>query len=369
MIGIGTPCQVGSLLVTNRLLRSATMEYMADTDGRVTDDLLKLYYNIAWGGAGLIITGCASIEDRGRSWEHQLGIWDDSFVEGLSALSGIMHTHREGCKCAVQISHQGSAGPGYSYGAASGAESLESLTDDRIQDLILMYGEAARRVKEAGFDAVQVHGAHGYLVSQFLSPAINKRHDRWGGSPENRARFAIEVYHSIRSRVGEDFPILWKLNTADYIEDGADTEEYALVAKKLRDAGVDLIEMSGGIKEQISLRARLKKEAGDREAYFEGAITAFRTAAGDTPLALTGGIRTLSVMEHLLKSGIDLIGVCRPVICEPDFPERLLQGPDRRTAKCTSCNKCLRRIAKQAVKCVEFDDFRKIVRGMEIPLL
>jgi 2,4-dienoyl-CoA reductase-like NADH-dependent reductase (Old Yellow Enzyme family) len=128
--------------------------------------------------------------------------------------------------------------------------------------------------------------------------------------------------------------------------------------------GVDLIEMSGGIKEQIKLRAKLKKEAGPKETYFSGAIPPFRGAVGDLPLAVTGGIRSPEVMEHLLENGVDFIGISRPLIAEPDLPNRILHGPDKRPSKCTSCNKCLKRISRQSLRCVEYDEFQDIIRNI-----
>ncbi len=340
------------------------MEYLADIEGRVTDDLLKLYYDLARGGSGLIITGCAAVEEKGRAWAHQLGIWDDLFVEGLRRLAVIIRTHGDGCQSAVQLAHQGSSKTGYSYGAADQGLTLETLTEKDIRQIIRKFGEAAARVKAAGFDAVAVHGAHGYLLSEFLSPATNPRRDRWGGSLRNRLRLTLEVYRAIRHRVGDDFPILWKLNTADFLENGAGPEEYAQVAGELARAGVNLIEMSGGLKDQIHLRARLKREAGSGEAYFFPALAAFRQAAGKTPLAMTGGLRSLPAMENLLQDGVDLIGMCRPLICEPHLPHRLLAGPRPRRARCTSCNLCLLRIARQPVKCLAFDPFQKILKNL-----
>ncbi len=338
------------------------MEYMTDLEGFVTDDLLKLYYDLARGGTGIIITGCTAVEERGRGWDHQLGIWDDKFIIGLKKLADIIHTFGDGCKCAVQLFHQGTAKYGRFCGHVGNELSVKDLGESEIKKIVVDFGEAARRVKEAGFDAVGVHGAHGYLLSDFLSPATNERMDEWGGSLENRMRFTLEVYKTLRDKVGDDFPILWKLNTSDYVDGGMGVQDYARVAQHLSQMGVDLIEMSGGIKEQAKLRARLKKAAGAKEAYFLDAFPFFRQAVGDVALAITGGIRSIEVMEELLKNGIDLIGMCRPLICEPNLPNRLLYSPDKRKAKCTSCNKCLIRISRQSVKCVEFDEFHNLMR-------
>lgn len=361
---LNTPVTVNGLTVENRILRSATMEFMADLDGHVTDELLKLYYDLARGGAGLIVTGCSAVEENGKAWARQLAIWDDTFVNGFAKLANLIRKHGSGCRSAVQIAHQGTAGYGYSYGALDKGYSLENVSESEIRGTIRAFGDAAGRVKEAGFDAVAVHGAHGYLLSEFLSPATNNRTDEWGGSSGNRIRFPLEVCRAIRERVGTDFPILWKLNTSDYVPGGANVEDYAEAASQLVQNGVDLIELSGGIKDQMKLRAKLRQEAGAKEAYFREAIPRFRTAINDTPLAITGGIRSPEVMEDLLEQGVDMIGMCRPLICEPDLPKRLLHGPDRRTARCTSCSKCLKRIARQAVKCVEFDSFQEVIKDL-----
>jgi len=361
---LGKPLKINSMEIKNRFLRSATVENMADIEGYVADALLKLYYDLARGGTGLIVTGAASVEASGRAFVNQMSVYDDKFIPGLKKLAKVVHAYGDGCKCAVQIFHQGTAGYGYSYGAMDGGYRLNDLKEDEIQKTIAAFGRAARRVKEAGFDAVAVHGAHGYLLSEFLSPVTNNRDDRWGGSLENRMRFSLEVYSAVRGQVGTDFPVLWKLNTNDYLAGGNTIKDYVQVAKRLADAGVDLIELSGGIKEQSKLRAKLKAEAGAKEAYFLQAVEAMREAVAGarTALSLTGGIRSLPVMEEILGKGVDLIGICRPLICEPDLPERLLCSPDKRPSKCTSCNLCLHHIARQPVKCVEYDPFRSILK-------
>jgi 2,4-dienoyl-CoA reductase-like NADH-dependent reductase (Old Yellow Enzyme family) len=145
------------------------------------------------------------------------------------------------------------------------------------------------------------------------------------------------------------------MNCADYCNGGSELAEYAQIAKKLVEAGVDLIEISGGVKEQIKLRNKLKKEAGEKEAYFRNAIKFFRKAIGNKTLAITGGIRSLNIMQGLIDEGVDLLGICRPLISEPDFPKKIFDSPEMNTARCISCNKCLLRIATQPLKCVEFD--------------
>ena len=328
------------------------MENMADDRGFVTDALVNLYYDLAIGGTGLIITGASAVEQKGRVWSHQTAVWDDSYIEGLAQIAEVIHQHSS--KCAIQLHHGGMTGFGYSYGSQDSAYALNDASDSEIREIIDAFGRAALRVKKAGFDAIAVHAAHGYLISQFLSPLTNNRTDKWGGNLEKRTRFALEVCRSIRNKVGKDFPLLWKMNNADYCNGGSEITEYAQIAGKLVKAGVDLIEVSGGVKEQIKLRGKLKKEAGEKEAYFRDAIQPFRNAIGNKALAITGGIRSLNIMQGLIDEGVDMLGICRPLISEPDFPNKIFDSPEKNTARCTSCNKCLLRIATQPLKCVEF---------------
>ncbi|MBT8367259.1 MAG: NADH:flavin oxidoreductase [Deltaproteobacteria bacterium] len=353
MLKLETPFTIRKLTVKNRILRSATMENMADDRGFVTDALVNLYYNLALGGTGLIITGAAAVEQKGRVWSHQTAVWDDRHIIGLAQIAEVIQHH--GSKSAIQLHHGGMTGFGYSYGSQNSGYSLNDASDSDIRNTIEAFGSAALRAKKAGFDAIAVHAAHGYLISQFLSPLTNNRSDNWGGNLEKRMRFALEVCRSIRNKVGPDFPLLWKMNCADYCNGGSDIGEYAQIAKKLVKAGVDLIEVSGGVKEQIKLRRKLKKEAGEKEAYFRNAIKPFRNAIGDKALAITGGIRSLNIMQGLIDEGVDMLGICRPLISEPDFPNKIIYLAENNTARCISCNKCLLRIATQPLRCVEFD--------------
>lgn len=364
MLTCSTAFAIRCMTTKNRFIRSATMENMADHDGIVADDFCRIYYDLALGGTGLIITGAAAVQESGRVWKGQTGIWDDKHIEGLSKAASIISKFGEGAKCAIQLHHGGAAGYGYSYGSNQTGFSLRSANEEEIYATIEAFGRAAGRAQRAGFDAVAVHGAHGYLISQFLSPLTNDRTDRWGGPLENRIRFSLEVVRSIRGQVGTEMALLWKLNCDDFLDGGMGIEEYAQAARTLCDAGVDLIEISGGMKDQIKLRARLKHEAGDREVYFRKAIEPFRRLLGTTPLAVTGGIRSLPVIESLLKEGLTHVGMSRPLISEPDFPNRLLRTPDHRTARCTSCSKCLTRIASRPLKCVAFDPMEILLRQL-----
>ena len=364
MLPLSAPFIIKTMETKNRFLRSATMENMADAEGYVTDDHYRLYFELAQGGAGLLITGAAAVQKSGRVWGGQIGIWDDLHVSGLSKIPAIVHRFGDGAKCAIQLHHGGAAGYGYSYGVGDSDYSLKNATDVQIQKTIDAFGKAAVRARSAGFDAIAVHGAHGYLISQFLSPLTNDRKDAWGGDLEHRLRFPLTVVDSIKKAAGRDMPLLWKLNCDDFLNGGMGMDAYAEAAAALCDAGVDMIEVSGGMKDQIKLRTRLMKDAGEREAYFHEAIEPFRKAVGKKALTVTGGIRSVRAMENLLDRGVDFVGMCRPFISEPDLPNRLLHTTDRREARCTSCNKCLIRIAARPLKCVEFDPLTAILKKL-----
>ncbi|KJS12630.1 MAG: hypothetical protein VR67_07705 [Peptococcaceae bacterium BRH_c8a] len=349
-----TPLSIKHMTVKNRIMRSATMENMADEDGFVTDQIIKLYSDLAAGGTGLIITGACAVEKNGQVWNRQMAAWDDQYINGLERIATAIHRSGKDCKCAVQLHHGGLAGFGYSYGGKNSGFSLSDLTTAEIKSIIKTFGDGALRIKKAGFDAVAVHGAHGYLISQFMSPVTNNRTDHWGGTLSNRLRFAIEVCYAIKEKIGAPMPLLWKINCDDYIEGGQGIDEYLQAAFVIAESGVDLIEVSGGVKDQIRLRAKLKQQAGPGEAYFRFAVKPFKQAIGAKALAVTGGIRSLPIMEELLNDGLDLLGICRPLICEPDLPDKFQAVSKQVTARCISCNKCLLGIANEPVKCVEF---------------
>lgn len=349
-----TSIKIKNMTVKNRIMRSATMENMADEEGFVTDEILKLYLNLADGGTGLIVTGACAVEKSGRAWNRQMAVWDDKYIKGLEKIAEVIHRYGNGCKCAVQLHHGGVSGYGYSYGGKNTGYALSDLTKKEITNTIKAFGDGALRIKKAGFDAIAVHGAHGYLISQFMSPITNNRTDQWGGNLKNRIRFAIEVCYAIKDKIGNEMPLLWKINCDDCIEGGQGIKEYMQAASKLTESGVDLIEISGGLKDQVKLRSRLKRKAGCGEAYFRYAVKPFKEAVGEKALAVTGGIRSLHIMEELLNEGLDFLGICRSLICEPDLPAKFLEIPRQKTARCISCNKCLLGIASEPVRCVEF---------------
>lgn len=341
-----SPSKIASLSLPNRLVRSATAESMADLKGYPEDRMLDLYRDLVRGGVGLIITGHMNVHPSGLAHSNMAGIYNDDHVPGLRAL--VDAVHQEGGKVAVQINHAGlyargegiteTIGPSKLYGSVIKKEPRE-MTVAEIEMMIDAFAQAARRAKEAGFDAVQMHAAHGYLVSQFLSPVTNLRKDEWGGNLDQRMRFLREVTAGIKAELGDDFPLLIKLGMMDGYEEGLTLEDGASVVAALEEMGYDGIELSGGLggKNLSNVKKGVRKEA--EEAYFlDFAIKAKQVT--ELPIISVGGYRSLSVMEKVLVDDhADFISLCRPLINDPDFPNKLRSG-ERAKSECLSSNNC-----------------------------
>lgn len=324
--------------IKNRFAKSAMSETLGTTDNGPTNLLPNLYRTWAQGGTGLLITGNVMVDRRALGEPNNVAMEDERYMEGLKAWAAAAtenNTHTW-----VQLNHPGKQSPNMlskepvAPSAIPLAKELKSffnppraLTEDEILELVERFGRAAAIAKKAGFTGVQIHGAHGYLVSQFLSPHHNQRTDRWGGSLENRARFPLEVYRSIRANVGEDFPVSIKMNSADFQRGGFTEDESMIVAEMLADAGMDLIEISGGNYESPSMTGiNVKASTQAREAYFLSYAEDIRKRI-DTPLMVTGGFRTEQGMAQAVSEGAtDLVGLGRPLAVEPDFPNKILNG-------------------------------------------
>lgn len=338
-----TPGKIGSLEISNRLVRSATAERMADDNGQPRPKMVDFYRQLARGGVGLIITGHMYIHPSGKAHEEMTGIYNDGFIPHLKKLADAIH--EEGGLGIVQINHGGMHVDEESvsvpiapsaYDDESMNKPAREMTEGEITTLIDAFGQAARRTKEAGFDGVQIHGAHGYLISQFLSPAVNKREDEWGGEISRRAKFLRKVYKAVRNQVGKEFPILIKLAMKDGVDGGLDFEESLEVVKMCEEIGIDGIEISSGFKFPSS-RKGIRQET--EEAYFLPFAKKARPIT-TLPLILVGGMRSKTVMEKVLADGYaDFVSLCRPLINDPDFPNKLRLG-QKEKSDCISSNNC-----------------------------
>ena len=338
---------IRGMKLRNRFVRSATWEGMATPDGEVTSRLVDLMVQLAKGGVALIISSHAYVRKDGQAGLFQLGIYDDHLIPGLRKM--VSAVHNEGGKIVVQLAHSGiMAKPeltGQPHLAVSQVDGFGSppgkvMTVEDIQGIVAAFGQAARRAREAGFDGFEIHAAHGYLMSQFLSPVFNKRTDAYGGPIENRARALLGTLKSVRAEVGEDFPVLVKLNSEDYLEGGLTLPDSLKAGSLLEKAGLDAIELSGGTLVSGKLspsRAGIKTE--DKEAYFRDAARQLKQEV-KIPVILVGGVRSPQVAEKLVADGYaDYLSMSRPFIREPGLVKRWQSG-DRSKAKCVSDNQC-----------------------------
>ncbi len=357
-----TPHNIKDTVVKNRFMRSAVAVARADPDGFITEDLCNFYKTAAEGGVGLLVTGAISVHPRGKFFDRQTAAYSDEYIPGLKKLADTIHRYGDGVVAWAQL-HCGCA-QHWEHSYRQRKDGLDvcdldvcDLQDGDIYFIIDAFGNAALRMKQAGFDGVQLHGAHRYLIAHFLSPATNLRTDKWGGTPEKRMRFVLEVYQKIREKSGDNFPVSIKMNTADYLKGGNWLKDTIIYAKRFSEVGFDLIEMSGGMFFMNELREELRKRAGQKEAYFRDAIPEFREAVGDTALAIVGGIRTPIVIENILGEGVDFISLARPYLAEPNLPNRIKEG-DYRPSRCVStyspCNLCRAKVASGSVTCVRF---------------
>ena len=354
------PCEINGLQLSNRFVRSATWEGMAAGDGACSPKLIDLMIGLAGGGVGLIITSHAYVSPEGQAGPWQLGVYRDELLPGLATMAKAVH--EKGGRIVMQLAHAGyfasakltgrtPMAPSNVEGFAKGPR--REMTIEDIQSVVKAFAAAAKRVQKAGFDGVQIHSAHGYLLSQFLSPAFNQRRDQYGGDIGNRARALIEVLGSIREAVGNNYPVLVKMNCRDFIENGLTLEDSLQVGAMLEENGIDAIELSGGVLVGGKLSpSRMGIKTEDKEAYFRDDAAAFKNQL-DIPLILVGGNRSFQVAERLVKEGIaDFISMSRPLIREPDLIKRWKSG-DLRKSACDSDNLCFGPAAKgQGIYCV-----------------
>ncbi len=373
-----TPRSIGRLELPNRLVCSATYEQMAAESGEVTDKLIRRYEKLALGETALSITGLMYVHPSGRGYKHQVGIHADSMIAGLSKLTAAVHA--AGGRIAFQLAHCGRqttkamAGQTPMAPSSRGRDPMNfvkprTMSEEDIEKTIAAFGAAAKRAVASGADAIQLHGAHGYLISEFLSPFFNVRTDTWGGRDENRFRFLKSVYQAVKAQVPEDFPILVKLNGDDHTpKAGVTLTSVRQYTQWLAEMGIDGIEVSCGTThysymnmcrgdvpttELMQSLAWWEKPVGRfmigkleghydlEEGYNLAFAKAIKPLIGDTPLFLVGGMRSVAHMESVLeKKHADFISMSRPFIREPSLARKLKEGKKNNVA-CVSCNRCL----------------------------
>ncbi len=379
-----SPAVIGGLRLRNRFIRSAAFEGMCP-DGDPTDELVDYHRELAAGGVAMTTVAYGAVTESARSYLHQLCLWKESAIPGLRRLTDAVHS--EGAAASIQLAHGGyAASPAAAGGKAIGPSSVlnrytlafpRAMTEADIGAVGEGFGRAARSAVESGFDAVEIHAAHGYLLSQFLSPYTNRRGDRWGGSLENRLRFPVEVIRRVRREVGPEFPVLVKMNLRDGFRGGLELDEAVRIARRYEAEGVDALVVSGGfmtrtpiyvmrgdvprreLRRDLSGAARklaalllgrlLVRSVPFTEAYFlEDALRVRRETR--LPLILVGGIRKLERMVEVVEQGFDFLAMARPLLLEPDLVRKLETG-EAVEAQCVPCNTCLASVATGPVRC------------------
>lgn len=360
------PGKIGNVRIKNRIIRSATWAAKATNEGYVTDDLINLFKDLAEGGTGLIISGYLAVDPFGAATHKMACLYDDSYISGQEKLVKTVHDFSE-VKIAAQIAHTGNGafifgntnfepvGPSPMINRVL-KKPCHELTTEEVRQIIKNFVDTGRRAYECGYDMVQIHGSHGYLLSDFVSPFTNKRTDEYGGDYRKRAKILVDIHNQLREAVDKNFPIIIKLNTRDYLQDGLTLDEAKQIAKILIETGYDAIEPSSG---RYDLKFSKRKtypsvmvKSEENQNYFLQNLLKLKPIMNGRPIILQGGVRNPLIMEDFLKDGIaDFIALSRPLIYEPDLPKRWKNG-DLGPPLCTSCNGCLTVAATDTLYCI-----------------
>lgn len=383
------PCSIGGLSLKNRIIRSATHEAMAHRDGMPTDDLLSTYQRLAEGGAGAIITGYAGVKQNGRTFPNMLMFDNDAYIPVYKSINDRLK--RFNVPIFLQIAHGGSRSmskiTGENVISVSArrkndyGDAVKEASETEIRSIVAAFADAVVRAKAAGFDGVELHAAHGYLLSEFVSPVLNKRRDRWGGSMENRLRIVTEIFSSARKDVGDGFPILVKMSAHDEFRRGLTDAEAVKIARILKAASCDAIEVSCGygdfmytirmpkppVEAILGLMPRYRNMPGYQKWLFRRMAPFIARARAplynynvpmadhikhhvDIPVIAVGGIRTLQDIQTIIsEKGIDFVSLSRPFIIEPDIVNRFEKGQQR--SRCIDCGFCLIGVTRNTLRC------------------
>lgn len=338
-----------NLNLKNRFVRSATWENLATNDGHLTKDIYEIYEDLAKNDVGLIITGYANIVEEEKPNPGMIGIYNDSFLNEYKILTEKVHKYNS--KIILQLAYGGTK---TTYNVENRVIFAPSdipekttnvkgkpMTKADIDYIVNAFGDCSKRAEESGFDGVQIHGAHTYLINQFLSPYYNNRQDEYGGSLENRFRFLKQIYENIKAKVSKDFIVSIKLTATEFFEGGLTFEETKKICKMLENLGIDIIELSGNI------HAKAKDLVGqyfdniliEKDSYFINYAKELKKEI-NVPIITVGGFKNIKEIEKIYKdTNIDFYALSRPLICEPNLIKRWINN-DLAPAKCIRCSKC-----------------------------
>ncbi len=336
------PMKINHLELKNRMVVSAMVTNYCTPDGMATEKFIAYHEHKAKGGWGLIITEDYAVTPTAGGFVKLPGLWEDGQIESHRRLTERIHA--AGGKIAAQIYHAGretsSAITGEQPVAPSPLkdptmpETPRALTVKEIHELVERFGDCARRAKEAGFDAVEVHGAHGYLVGAFASPFSNKRSDEYGGTIRNRARFAMEIIRNIKEKCGEDYPVLYRMSAVEYVPGGLEIEESKVLARLVEEAGADCIHCSQGV--YATTHVIIPPSVVPRAAYVENAAEIKKAVS--IPVIAVGRINDAEIAESVLESGkADLVTMARASLADPDMPNKVKEGRKDEVIRCIGC--------------------------------
>ncbi|MFR9039902.1 MAG: FAD-dependent oxidoreductase, partial [Bilophila wadsworthia] len=340
-----TPVRINRMTLKNRIIMPAMASYHAAVNGEATEKLLRYHEERAKGGVGMNIVEATYVARSGNSFDLGLGISDDFMIKGLSKLTEAVHRH-DG-KIAIQLQHGGRFGNPPTSGCPrllvsmipglAPTENSRVMDADDIEGMVGAYVQAARRAVEAGFDAVEIHGAHGYLINQFMSPLTNRREDAYGGSFENRMRFPLEVLRAVRKQVGPGFPILFRYSMEEFMPGGIDMEQAVRIARVMADNGVDMLNVSIGIGESVEY---IIPPASVPDGWNADRAAVIKQAVGSRiPVAVVGRICNRKTAEGIIASGkADLVAMGRALLADPFLPAKLAEGRDDEILTCIGCN-------------------------------
>jgi 2,4-dienoyl-CoA reductase-like NADH-dependent reductase (Old Yellow Enzyme family) len=344
-----TETRIGKMRLKNRFIRSATWENLATEDGHMTDKLYAIYEELAKGEVGLIVTGYANIVEEEKPNAGMMGMYNDSFIDEYKKLTELVH--RNNTKIVMQLAYGGTktthnVGKRVIYAPSEvcerGTQTLgKAMTKDEIDYIIKAFAQASRRAQQSGFDGVEIHAAHSYLINQFLSPYYNQRQDEYGGSLDNRIRLLVEIYAEIRKLVGSEYPILVKLTASEFFDGGLTFDETRIICKKLAAIGVDAIIISGNIHGKASTMIGESFDGYNiqQQGYFHeyGQVI---SAEVNVPIITVGGLSDISAIEEIANTtNIQCFALSRPLLAEPHLIKRWKEG-NRAPVDCERCSKC-----------------------------
>ena len=317
---------LGQRTLKNRVWRSATWLALADAEGNVTDEIVRTYEELAKGGAAMIVTGLTSIVRHDAEISGGVKFYDDHFIEGHRRLTDAIHKH--GALVMMQTAIVD--GP------------VDELTTEQVEDIVRQFGDAAHRAELAGYDGVQIHAAHFFYLSKFISPLVNHRTDRYGGDQLGRTRILYEILKDMRQKTSAGFLITMKINSTDEYPGGLTVQDFLVTCKLMADAGIDAIEVSGNGTSHTGIKA------GRNEGYFRAAAMSLATLV-DVPVVLVGGLRSIErINQYLGETKIEYVSLSRPLIREPNLIQRWQTG-DTKPSLCVSCNTCYRTPGHQCI--------------------